>query len=503
MANCRALARVALIVFLGCLAICSVALGRAPQRRKHRAGGIEVVKTTADLSKALTHLPNLHFNRTPARGIPVIHIDDRHAFQRVTGFGGTMTDSAAWLLEQNLPPPLTAKAMQALFGREGIRLRFLRLPIGASDFTKGGRPYSYDDLPPGQRDPTLRHFSIAHDQPYIIPAVRNAVAINPRIETLASPWSPPGWMKSNQALDNRHNAGHLLRSSYGPLAQYLVAFIEAYERSGIPIDDLTPQNEPGNKTAYPGLELTAHQEARLIVRYLRPALRKAHLRPRIYGHDLGFSAGVLGLGFAKKLVRSAARKLISGIAWHCYFGSPYAITRIHRMAPRLDQIGDECAPGDNPMPMPEEVISQLRNWSRVVAFWSLALDPQGGPVQPPNKGCGHCTGLITIDEKTRTFRLSPTYFELGQASLFIEPGARRLGSEHFASYGFSGGGAALDPGLDDVALRNPDGSYVLLAYNSSSSTRRFAVSWHGREFSSALTPGTTATFVWNRRVRGR
>jgi len=459
------------------------------------------VQTNPAAGQTLTRLSDLHFSSGPLGLVRVIHVDDRVSYQRVTGFGGAMTDSAAWLLHDELAPATRERMMDALFGSDGIKLDFLRVPMGASDFTAKETPYSYDDLPAGKTDPTLSHFSISHDEAYIIPTLREALAINPHLEIMANPWSPPAWMKANDSLNNSGYSGTLVGSAYGPLAAYFVKFIEAYAHAGIPIDDISPQNEPGVATLYPGLELTAIEEERLVTDFLAPALAAARLHPRIYGHDLGFSRDYLGLGFAKALLHTQAVALLHGIAWHCYRGNPQAISTIHGVAPSLDEIADECAPGVNPMPVPEEIIAQLRNWARVVVLWSLALDPRGGPVQPPNRGCGGCTGLITVDEQTGEATLGPTYFELGQASAFVAPGARRIASEHFVAYRYGEGRSHVTDGIDDVALENPDGSIVLIAYNTSSSELPLGVRWRRRGFTYTLPAGAMVTFVWNRAGR--
>jgi glucosylceramidase len=49
-----------------------------------------------------------------------------------------------------------------------------------------------------------------------------------------------------------------------------------------------------------------------------------------------------------------------------------------------------------------------------------------------------------------------------------------------------------------VALQNPDGSIVLLAYNNSTNPVTFAVSWHGMSFTYTIAPRATTTFEWNR-----
>lgn len=474
----------------------------------------EVVLTSGDLSQRMTRLPDLQFRRVKARGLPVIHVDDRVRYQRVTAIGAALTDTSAWLLYDRVSPSRRAAVMNDLFGAAGLHLGFLRLPMGASDFTKNRTPYSYDDLPPGRTDPQLLGFSLAHDQAYIIPVLRSVLAINPHVKILAEPWSPPAWMKTNDSLDNRANAGILRGSAYAPLARYIARFIQGYARLGIPISEIAPQNEPTNPTRYPGLDLDSGGEAQLITFFLRQALHRAGLHIPIYGGDVGWDTQAArnnsvinghavelqnGRDYVNSLISRAGTKVLSGISWHCYFGSPDVMTDLHRMAPRLDQIVDECSPGIMPFSIPELMIASLRNWASTVALWNLALDPRGGPVQPPNRGCPSCTGVLTVDERTGAVRFNAAYFQLGQLSSFMQPGAVRLKSEHFVSYNYAGRGIDVaGQGLDDVALGNPDGSKVLLVNNNSRSPIRFAVGWHGLSFSYSLEPQATVTFVWDR-----
>jgi glucosylceramidase len=457
---------------------------------------VEVVQTTATLSQALTSLAPLEFSHSKPHGSPVISVNTAKRFQVIRGFGAAMTDSSAWLIERELPGGARRALMANLFGPSGIGLSFLRVPIAASDFTKDGTPYSYDDLPGDRTDPSLSHFSIAHDSAYVLPALRQARALSPGTEFLASPWSPPAWMKRNYSLDNAGDRGKLRAQDGRSWAAYLVKFISAYARAGIPISALTLQNEPGIPTLYPGLNVTALAQASWVVHDLEPALAKARLHTRIYGADLGWGATT---NFAMATVGSAAARDLAGLAWHCYFGAPTVMSRFHQLAPRLNEIVDECSPGISSTPIPEVVISSLRNWASTVALWNLALDPTGGPAQPPNHGCPGCAGLATINPKTHTDTLNLNYYELGQASAFVSSGARRISSPTFVGYRYPGPGVNVaSPGLDDVALRNPDGSIVLIAYDNANAPRAFSVAWHGRTFGYRLPAHATVTFVWNR-----
>jgi len=440
---------------------------------------VRVTETTAGGSDAMVSVATLGFSTTPPKGVPVIAVEPSARFQRVRGFGAALTDSSAWLIHDRLGPVTRARLMDNLFGAGGLHLQFLRLPIGASDFTARGRPYTYDDLPPGQSDPLLEHFSIAHDRAYIIPTVRTALALDPGIEIMATPWTPPPWMKANRAFDNAAALGKLLPSDYGPLAAYFVKFLEAYAAAGIRVTAVTPQNEPQGQSLFPGMNLPWWTEAMWITRYLVPALRAAGLRTEIYAADVGWSAA----GYQDALVRSPARRDIDGVAWHCYGGSPAAMGHLRLLAPRLDQVVSECATQITPFTPPEAIIDSLRHGASTVALWNLALTRSGGPVEPPNSGCHGCRGVVTVDSRTHTVAYGLSYDQLGQFSRSIARGATRIGSTETGA-------------IDDVAVRNPGGSVALVAYNTSGSRAQVAVEWHHEYLTYALPPAATATFVW-------
>jgi glucosylceramidase len=452
---------------------------------------VQVTLTTRDLRYALSGMPSTRFqDRRPP--LPLIRVDSTVRYQQVSGFGAAMTDSSAWLLYVELSPSARGKVMQNLFGPAGIRLNFVRIPMGASDFSATGVPYSYDDLPAGQTDPLLQNFSIAHDDAYVIPALRAMLQINPSILTLANPWSAPPWMKVNGAFDNSLGQGGLLPAYYKPFANYFVRFIQAYAADGVRIDAITPQNEPTGAAPFPGMQLDEPAEETFISQYLVPALTEAGLHPRIYGHDNGGT----GLPYARALLSGPARGALSGIAWHCY-GGLHFMSALHQEFPSVEQLVSECSPGIIPHAPVEVAIDATRNWASAVALWNLALDPAGGPVQPPNWGCNGCTGLVTVSEQTHkaTYRLD--YYQFGQVSKFVQPGAVRIASPRFVSdYRTDTGAYGVTPGLDNVAFLNPNGTKVVVVYNNSPVRRSFAIAWHGKYISYTLARFATVTFQW-------
>src|SRR6202035_1259571 len=214
---------------------------------------------------------------------PTIVVDPTLTYQTMQGFGGAITDSSATVLYR-LSPAARAATMRSLFDPvTGDGLDYLRQPIGASDFVATA-DYTYDDLPAGQTDYAQQHFSIAHDQAQILPLLRQAKALNPRLQIIASPWSPPAWMKTNGSLIG----GPLIATPqiYQAYALYLLKFIEAYRANGVNVNAITVQNEPQNRTSdnYPGTDMPSAQEA-AVIEYLGPMLRAAHLPTEIFAYD--------------------------------------------------------------------------------------------------------------------------------------------------------------------------------------------------------------------------
>ena len=133
--------------------------------------------------------------------------------------------------------------------------------MGASDYTHDGTEYTYDDLPAGVcgTDPNFpTDFTVAHDTTYVIPTLKDILALaqqqeHPSPRVLATPWSPPAWMKDPPSPGGTCSlvGGTLDPSNYAAFAQYLAAFVESYRTEGIPIWAITPQNElsfPGPKS---------------------------------------------------------------------------------------------------------------------------------------------------------------------------------------------------------------------------------------------------------------
>ena len=194
-------------------------------------------------------------------GAAVIELlpDEQH--QRMVGFGAAITEASAWVLNHRMTPEQRNKVLRELFTRQdgGLGFEFTRLTIGASDFSR--EHYSLDDMPPGGSDMALEHFSIAREEADVLPVTREALALNPQLKVMASPWSAPGWMKSGDSLIQ----GTLRDDRQELFARSLVRYAEEVKRLGVPLFALTLQNEPHFEPAdYPGMRLRPRQRAGVI-----------------------------------------------------------------------------------------------------------------------------------------------------------------------------------------------------------------------------------------------
>jgi glucosylceramidase len=481
------MSRIAIVVAsLGTAALITTgAAALSPGAARAAAGAaVSVWETTASQSSLLAPQTGATFAAGSGSASQTITVNPATTYQTMTGFGASFTDSSAWLVANS---PLRAAIMTKLFDpTQGIGLDFLRQPIGASDFARS--VYSYDDMPAGQSDPSLANFSISHDSAYILPILRQALQLNPATTIMATPWSPPGWMKTSGSMIG----GSLNTANDQVYANYLVKFLQAYQNAGVPVSLLTPQNEPEfSPSNYPGSTMSAADEGTFIASYLGPAIRNAGLSTKIlaYDHnwnDTTYPSAILG--------NAAAAQYTAGVAWHCYAGDPSAQTTVHNSYPAKDTYFTECSGTQSANPAStfsdsldwqteNLIIGATRNWAKSVVTWNMALDPSGGP----SMNCTTCTGAVTVNNTAGTATYNAEYYVLGQASKFVKPGAVRIDSTTFG------------PGnLEDVAFQNPDGSDALIVLNADASgAHAFNVDENGQYFAYSLPAKAVATFTWS------
>jgi glucosylceramidase len=453
------------------IATALLAIGAAPAPPASRAW-----LTTGDGKQRLARVALTR----PAPDALRIEIDPSQRFQTMVGFGAAITDASGILIAGMKPAPRAA-LMRDLFGTAPgqLGLGFTRLTIGASDFSP--THYSFDDMPPGERDPELRRFSIAPNRADVLPVVKQALAINPRLVVMASPWSPPAWMKTGDSLIG----GTLRPDAYASYARYFVRYLQAYAAEGVAMRYLTIQNEPDfSPDSYPGMKWSAADRARFVGDHLGPALAAAKIDTGILEWDHNWDQPQQPL---TALANPAAARFIKGVAWHCYGGDVSAQAKVHAAHPDKETFFTECSGGGwrpgwrvglSDM-IRNLMIGSTRNWAKGVLLWNLALDPKAGPHKG---GCDNCRGVVTVDPKTGAVTRNLEYYALGHLSRFVRPGAVRIAS------------TSADGAIETVAFRNPDKSTVVLAYNASDkATRNLSVRLDGRTVGLRLPAGAAMT----------
>jgi glucosylceramidase len=436
--------------------------------------------TTADESKKLVPQPPVK-SRGQATGVEAVSINSRQHFQRMQGFGAAMTDASAELFSR-LPERRRRSLMAELFGHKngGLGFSFMRLTVGASDFSR--THYSYDDTPGDAPDPELKHFSIAPARQYVLPRVREALAINPDLVVMISPWSPPAWMKTTKSLIK----GQLEPRFYDAFALYLARTVEAFGREGVPVSMLTIQNEPDFEPGdYPGMRVNPPERAIIIGRHVGPTLRVRGLKTEILDYDHNWDKPELPLAVLNDPV---ARRYIAGVAWHCYNGDVPAQSPVHDAFPDKDAWQTECSGGEWGPHFGETlgwmtdklIIGVANNWGRGSLTWNLALDPAHGP---HHGGCADCRGVVTIDPATAKITRNVEYYVLGHASRFVLPGAVRIAVKHSVA-------------VEAAAFLNPNGSRVAILHRVSGEGP-VSVSIDGASYAVPLAVGSVATLRWS------
>jgi glucosylceramidase len=443
--------------------------------------------TTADETQKLAAQPEVP-PAGAAVGDEAVTIDTSKRFQKIQGFGASITDASAQLLSQ-LSEGKRKAIMAELFSRkaDGLGISFTRLTVGASDFSPDH--YSYDDTPGNVPDPELKHFSIDYARKYVLPRTREALAINPDLLVMMSPWSAPAWMKTNKSLIQ----GHLAPEHYPAFASYLARTVEEFGREGVPVRMLTIQNEPDFEPAdYPGMRVNSSDRAILIGRHVGPHFERRGVKVQILDYDHNWDNPEMPWTVLSDPV---ARKYVSGVAWHCYEGDVPAQSQVHDAFPDKDTWFTECSGGEWSPKFGETlgwmtsklIIGGANHWSRGTLVWNLALDPQFGPHKG---GCGNCRGVITIDPANDAVTRNVEYYVLGHASRFILPGAYRTLT------------TARGADIEGASFENADGSRVAVLYRKGGEGP-VTVALDGEHYSLTMPVGSIATLRWGARSSAR
>ncbi|MFO0945154.1 MAG: glycoside hydrolase family 30 protein [Planctomycetota bacterium] len=448
--------------------------------------------TTSNLQQKLTEQPPFAWTEGVAdvsAGNVVLDVDDTKRYQAILGMGSSLEHSTCFNLS-SLPATERSEVLVRLFHPDrGIGINLARVCIGTPDFT-GEDWYSYDDVPGGEIDPELKHFSIERDRKYVLPILKEALGVNPSLLFFASPWSPPGWMKSTGDMIG----GHLLPEHYDSYARYFVRFIQAYEGEGIPIHAVTVQNEPGvdrsqekPRWRYPSCRYTAEQERDFIKGHLGPALQKAGLKTEIWTYDHNYNVAMTadgddpGIAYPRAVLRDPqAAKFVSGVAFHGYAGEPAGMSEFHREFPHVPihfTEGSVFGPQGG-----RRLVELLRNWASSYNGWVTMIDSEGNPNRGPFRASRTC---VTLNRKTGQPEFHYDYYQYGQFFRFFRRGAERID--------VSNG----DKQIGAVAVSHSDGEIAVVVVNTDFTPRDVTLVWRKNHAKVQLPKRSVSTFTWS------
>ncbi len=434
--------------------------------------------TKSDQSVLLQKQPgNLSFGVIKNNN-PTINIDTSQPFQTIDGFGYSLTGGSAYVINR-LPHSVKSSLLHELFanGDHSISVSYLRISIGASDLDAS--VFSYDDIPAGETDVNLDHFSLDRDRIDLIPLLKEILVINSSIKILGSPWSPPVWMKDN----GNSKGGSLSPQYYEAYARYFVKYIQQMKDEGITIDAITPQNEPLHPGNNPSMLMLATQEADFIKNNLGPAFKAAGINTKIIVYDHNADRPDYPITI---LNDPQARQYVNGSAFHLYGGDVSALSTVHEAYPDKaiyfteQWTGSKESFEDNlKWHLKNVIIGTMRNWCRIALEWNLASDSNYQPHTPG--GCDQCKGALTIDGSSVKRRVS--YYIVAHASKFVPPGSVRIESN-------------VTGNLYNVAFKTPAGKKVLIVENDGTSSLNFNIGFNGKQVATSLPAGGVGTYIW-------
>lgn len=366
-----------------------------------------------------------------------IKLDEKTKYQEMLGFGFALTQGSAQALM--VLDASTRKTLLEELYKENQNV--VRISIGASDLSNS--VYSYNE---NVGDIDMQKFSFAGpDEQYLFPVLKEILEINPDLKIMATPWSPPTWMKTNGTWIG----GELKKEFYPAYANYFLKYVQAMKEIGFEIWAITPQNEPLNDENEPSMIMRAVDQLEFVDKYLGPTFEQNNIQTKIIAYDHncdepGYPITVLN-----------GTKYAEGAAFHLYGGDISAMSAVHEATNKDVFFTEQFVSskgsfgGDLEWHFKNVLIGSTSNWSRTVIEWNLATQSDFGPRTPG--GCTECLGAVTVNG-AKDFEKNVSFYIIQHLSKFVKRGAYRISSTAAS--------------LPHVTFLNPDGSKVLLAFNS-------------------------------------
>lgn len=410
------------------------------------------------------------------KSVEKIHFDVHDLGQTIIGFGGAFTESSAYNLGR-INKDVRDQAIKAYFDpEEGIGYTMGRVSIHGCDFSLGSYLYidDYDD--------SLESFDIKRDAP-ILNLIQDAQRYaKTDIQLIASPWTPPFWMKDNQSPIF---GGKLLPKYDATWANYFVKFIEAYEKAGAHIFAVTIQNEPLAKQRWDSC-IFEHEDELRFLKVLGPTLEKAgyqHKHILVWDHN----RDVMVERASHIYKDPVGYQYAWGTAFHWYDNEQFdEVKKLHDKYPEKHLIFTEGCQEGGPHfgdyavaeRYGRNLMHDLRNGTEAYVDWNLFLDDTGGPNHVNNL----CSSPVMLKIFHEQVVMNPSYFYVGHFSKFIKPGAIQIKGRGSDS-------------LLYIAFKNLDGSEVVVIMNGQDTDQTVQVSGLKSDIHTTIIGRSISTFI--------
>lgn len=443
-----------------------------------------------DLSKAAVNFSDKS-NMSPN----TITLDPNVKFQTMDGFGAAITGSTCYNLMKMSKEDRTKFLTETFSEKDGMGMSYIRIAIGCSDFSLS--EYTCWDTP-GKENFGLQ----SEEKQYVIPVLKEILAINPNVKIMGSPWTPPRWMKVNnlkdlKPLDSWTN-GQLNPKHYQDYGWYFVEWIKAMNKEGIPITSLTIQNEPLNRGNSASLYMTWQEQLQFVKEALGPQLKAANLTPKVYAFDHNYNYDNIEdqKSYPLKIYNDpTADSYLAGAAFHNYGGNKAELLNVHNQRPDKELVFTETSIGEwnngrnletrLMEDMREVALGTVNNWSKAVIVWNLMLDTDKGPNR--HGGCQTCYGAVDISNKNfKTMTKNSHYYIVSHLSNVVKPGATRIGTSGYKP-----------TGLEYSAFKNTDGSYAVVLMNEADEVRKVTLNDGSKHFSYDVPAKSVVSYKWS------
>lgn len=425
-----------------------------------------------------------------------IKLNPAERFQTMDGFGAAITGSTAFNLMKMTKENRTKFLKETFSPTEGMGQSYVRISIGCSDFSLS--EYSLCDTP------GIENFGLTSEETdYVIPVLKEILAINPDLKIMGSPWTPPQWMKVNNLTDlqpfNSWTSGQLNPAYYGDYATYFVKWIQAMNQNSIKIYSVTPQNEPLNRGNSASLYMGWEEQFEFVQNHLVPQFKAASLSTKIYlfDHNYNYDNMADQNGYPMKIYDAGIDSdVVAGAAYHNYGGDKAELLKVQSRYPERELVFTETSIGtwndgrnlqvrliDD---MREVALGTVNNGCKAVIVWNLMLDSERGPNR--DGGCQTCYGAVDIDiSDFSTITRNSHYYIIGHLSSVVKPGAVRIGTTGFS-----------DPGFIHSAFENTDGTYAVVLLNSTSASKSITLDDGKQHFTYEVPANSVISYKWNK-----